>query len=188
MAYEDLYLEALHDSESDTSLAHVNSVAGKTDEESEDSLSDIPESSPSAKAHYQLAKPSMSLLESMSKLGGSLKPSNDDSAKFPVNSETPLKTCQERRSLMKDSQHVASFLMKSRLTSWTPNSLIRLWRLMSRPAGCAFLGSSATTTKVWLGEYDKNQQTLVADSGSDITLISQKALSGIDNPPRLRTG
>ena len=43
LAYEDLYLEALHDSESetDTSPAHVNSVAGKTDEESEDSLSDI---------------------------------------------------------------------------------------------------------------------------------------------------
>ena len=98
----------------------------------------------------------MSLLESMSKLGGSLKPSNDDSAKFPVNSKTPLKTCREMRSLMKDSQHVASFLMKSRLTSWAPNSLIKLRRVMSRPAGCPLLGSSATTTKVWLGEYGKN--------------------------------
>ena len=87
---------------------------------------------------------------------------------------------------MKDSQHVASFLMKSQLTSWASNSSIKLRRLMSRPAGCAFLGSSATTTKVWLGEYGKNQQTLVADSGSDITLISQKALSEIDNSPRLR--
>src|SRR3979490_325976 len=59
---------------------------------------------------------------------------------------------------------------------------------MSRPAGCAFLGTNATTTKVWLGEYGKNQRNLVADSGSDITLISQGALSQMDNPPKIRTG
>ena len=190
LAYEDLYLKALNDSESeiDTSPAHVNSVTRKTDEESEDSLSNIQESSPSAEAHCQLTRSSVSLLESISKLGGSLKPGEDDSTKPSVNLKAPLKTCRERRSLIKDSQHVASFLIKSGLTSWAPNSLIKLRRLMSRPAGCTFLGFSATTTKVWLGEYGKNQQTLVADLGSDITLISQKALSEMNNPPKLKTG
>ena len=59
---------------------------------------------------------------------------------------------------------------------------------MSQPAGCAFLRTKATTTKVWLGEHRKNQQDLIADSGSDITLISQGALNQMENPPKIRTG
>ena len=89
---------------------------------------------------------------------------------------------------MKDSKHFGTCLRNSKLTSWAPNSLIKLKRFMSRPAGCAFLGSSATTTNVWLGEYGKNQTSLVADSGSDITLISQKTLCSMENPPRIKTG
>ena len=89
---------------------------------------------------------------------------------------------------MKETKHVMAFLRSSKLTSWAPNSLIKLKRFMSRPAGCAFLGSSATTTNVWLGEYGKNRQALVADSGSDITLISQKTLSTMENPPKIKTG
>ena len=89
---------------------------------------------------------------------------------------------------MMDSKLNGSLLRSSKLTSWAPNSLIKLRRLMSRPAGCAFLGSSATTTNVWLGDYGKNQSTLVADSGSDITLISQKALSSMEVPPKIKMG
>ena len=81
-----------------------------------------------------------------------------------------------------------AFLKSSKLTSRAPNSLIKLKRLMSRPAGCAFLGSSSTPTNVWLGEYGRNQQALVADSGSDITLISQNALNSMENPPKVKTG
>jgi uncharacterized membrane protein affecting hemolysin expression len=39
-----------------------------------------------------------------------------------------------------------------------------------------------------LGEYGKNQQALVADSGSDITLISQATLNGMEKPPKVKTG
>ena len=43
-------------------------------------------------------------------------------------------------------------------------------------------------TKVWLGELGNNQQDLIADSGSDITLISQGALNQMENSPKIRTG
>ena len=39
-----------------------------------------------------------------------------------------------------------------------------------------------------LGEYGRNQQALVADSGSDITLISQNALNSMENFPKVKTG
>jgi hypothetical protein len=99
-----------------------------------------------------------------------------DSSTPPIQGEFNHKTRQERRKLLKDSKQVVRFLRNSKLTSWAPNSLIKLKRLMPMPAGCAFLGSSATTTNVWLSEYGKNQQALVANSGSDISLIYQKAL------------
>lgn len=57
-----------------------------------------------------------------------------------------------------------------------PGEILQLTRTMARPPGCSFLGAKATTTDVWLGEYGKNPQSLIADSGSDISLISQDAL------------
>ena len=189
LAYEDLYLEALHESdeESDPDNAHANNVASATDTEPEEPVSDQQDSGPEAEVHCQLAKPAMSLFESMSRLGGlQPKESNSTSPGWP-GMFTP-RNRKERRKLMKDSKLNGSLLRSSKLTSWAPNSLIKLRRLMSRPAGCAFLGSSATTSNVWLGDYGKNPTTLVADSGSDITLISQKALSSMEDPPKIKTG
>ena len=189
LAYEDLYLEALHESnnESDSNNAHVNNVTSAMDINSEEPVSDQQDFNSSVEAHCQLAKPVMSLLENMSRLGGlQSKESNSTLPGLP-GMFTP-KTHWERRKSMKDFKHNGLFLRNSRLTSWAPKSLIKLKRLMSRPAGCAFLGSSATTTNVWLGEYGKNQATLVADSGSVINLISQKTLSSMGNPPKIKMG
>ena len=189
LAYEDLYLEALQESdeESDSDNADANNVASATDVEPEESVSEQQDSGPEAEVHCQLAKPSMSLFESMSRLGG-LQPKESNSSSPGWSGRFTPKNCKERTKLMMDSKINGSLLRSSRLTSWAPNSLIKLRRLMSRPAGCAFLGSSATTTNVWLGDYGKNQSTLVADSGSDITLISQKALSSMEVPPKIKTG
>jgi transposase InsO family protein len=93
-----------------------------------------------------------------------------------------------RRRMAREAKFVSSYLQNSKFTKWAPDTIIKLKRFMSRPAGCAFLGSSASTTKVWLGEYGKNPSEITADSGSDITLISQKALSEMERPPKVRTG
>ncbi|KIJ51115.1 hypothetical protein M422DRAFT_44300 [Sphaerobolus stellatus SS14] len=42
--------------------------------------------------------------------------------------------------------------------------------------------------KVWIGEYGNNLTNLTADSGSDITLISQQALTNMKNSPKVKTG
>jgi hypothetical protein len=69
-----------------------------------------------------------------------------------------------------------------------PFGVLRLSKSMARPSGCTFLGAKATSTKVWLGEYGTNGQSLIADSGSDITLISQDALREMEKPSKIRTG
>jgi transposase InsO family protein len=69
-----------------------------------------------------------------------------------------------------------------------PLGILHLKKSMARPSGCAFLGATATTTKVWLGEYGKNCQSLIADSGSDITLISQDTLKEMNKPLKVKSG
>ena len=189
LAYEDLYLEALQesDNESDSNNAHVNNVTSAMDINPEGPVLDQQDSNSRVEAHCQLAKPVMSLLENMSRLGGLQPKESNPSLPGLPGTFTP-KNHRERRKSMKDSKRNGSFLRNSRLTSWAPKSLIKLKKLMSSPAGCAFLGSSATTTNVWLGEYGKNRATLVADSGSDITLISHKTLSSMGNPPKIKMG
>ena len=67
-------------------------------------------------------------------------------------------------------------------------NLLTLKSWLSRPPGTSFLGSHATRVKGWLGEYGKNPARIIADSGSDITLISQQALKQMENAPRVKTG
>lgn len=59
---------------------------------------------------------------------------------------------------------------------------------MARPPGTSFLGAQPTTVKACLGEYGKNPIALIADSGSDITLISSKTLKEMQNPPKVKIG
>jgi hypothetical protein len=73
VAYEDLYLEAIHESEHefDPDPAHVNSVNMETEAEFEQPQEKFQETPQSSEAHCQLSKLSMSLFESKSQLGGS---------------------------------------------------------------------------------------------------------------------
>ena len=59
---------------------------------------------------------------------------------------------------------------------------------MARPPGTSYLGAQPTTVNAWLGSYGKNLVKLVADSGADITLISDKTLKQMEAPPKIKNG
>lgn len=59
---------------------------------------------------------------------------------------------------------------------------------MARPPGCAFLGSKATQTTATVGGIDLDPIKVILDSGSDITLISQKTLENLTVKPKIRMG
>ncbi|KAI4294045.1 hypothetical protein K525DRAFT_213618, partial [Schizophyllum commune Loenen D] len=59
---------------------------------------------------------------------------------------------------------------------------------MARPPGVSFLGSKATQMKVTVNSLDTDWLDIILDSGSDITLISAKALSALLNRPRVKAG
>lgn len=65
---------------------------------------------------------------------------------------------------------------------------IRLSKHMSRPVGTSFLGSKATKAKGTLGLRESSMTDIIIDSGSDITLISEKALAAIKLPPKVKAG
>ena len=66
--------------------------------------------------------------------------------------------------------------------------LIELKRHLARPPGCSFLGARATETWASLNSPDVTPIPVIVDSGSDITLISQKALEQMQKPPKIKTG
>ena len=59
---------------------------------------------------------------------------------------------------------------------------------MARPSGCSFLGSKATEVPITIGSLSGLQSSIIIDSGSDITLISQKLLEELSPAPRIRIG
>ncbi|KAJ2970370.1 hypothetical protein NUW54_g12744 [Trametes sanguinea] len=59
---------------------------------------------------------------------------------------------------------------------------------MARPPGCTFLGASATTLLGRINQWDGQPIPIIVDSGSDITLISQRTLNKLPEPPRMRNG
>ena len=67
-------------------------------------------------------------------------------------------------------------------------NLLTLRHWLPRPPGTSFLGSQATSVNGWLGEYGKNPTKIIADSGSDITLISHQAWTDMENSPRIKHG
>lgn len=66
--------------------------------------------------------------------------------------------------------------------------LLELPRQMARPPGCSFLGARAITVEACLLSNAGNPVPIILDSGSDITLISQKTLDSLSDPPRPRLG
>jgi hypothetical protein len=66
--------------------------------------------------------------------------------------------------------------------------LIELRKLMARPPGCTFLGSKPVQTWASVNGLDINPLGVLVDTGSDITLISRKALDDLDNMPKSKFG
>ena len=54
--------------------------------------------------------------------------------------------------------------------------LVELRKHQVRPPGCSFLGSQAAQVPATVNFLNKNLTKVIIDSGSDITLISQKSL------------
>lgn len=59
---------------------------------------------------------------------------------------------------------------------------------MARPPGTSFMGVQPTSVKAWIGEYGKVPENIIADSGADITLVSQEVLKKMEDPPKIKTG
>ena len=66
--------------------------------------------------------------------------------------------------------------------------LIELKRIQSRPAGCSFLGAKAVSLPASLSSLDGPISKVIIDSGSDITLISEKTFRSIKPLPKRLTG
>ena len=66
--------------------------------------------------------------------------------------------------------------------------LVELKKHQDQPPGCSFLGSQATQVPTTFNSIDKNLAKVIVDSGSDITLISQKLLTEMLAQVKLRQG
>ena len=105
---------------------------------------------------------------------------------FVKHSPTPLINRKMRQKLSKEINS-ASFLTLVKGND-TNKAVIELKRHSARPAGCSFLGARATETLASLDDPEGELILIIVDSGSDITLISEKALERMTVQPKIRTG
>ena len=91
-----------------------------------------------------------------------------------------------RRKLAKEIKTV-SFHTRT-IDNKTNKSVIELSKHLARPPGCSFLGARTTETTGSLNDPEAKSIPIIIDSGSDITLISQKTLDQMSKPPKIRTG
>ena len=66
--------------------------------------------------------------------------------------------------------------------------LIELCKHLARPPGCSFLGAKATEAYASINDPAAKPIPVIVDSGSDITLISQKTLDQMLKVPKVRVG
>src|ERR1700691_548113 len=66
--------------------------------------------------------------------------------------------------------------------------LIELNKHQARPLGCSSLGSQAAQVPATFNSIDKNLAKVIVDSGSNITLISQKLVTEMLAQVKLRQG
>ncbi|KAF7304188.1 Reverse transcriptase domain-containing protein [Mycena indigotica] len=67
-------------------------------------------------------------------------------------------------------------------------TVIELRKHMARPPGSSFLGSSATETVTTVNSITTDPIRVIVDPGSDITLISRKALESLTTRLKIKTG
>lgn len=92
---------------------------------------------------------------------------------------------RSRRRLAKDierPQYTTSLLADS------DKSLIEMKKYSSRPPGCSFLGSKATQVEASINSLTEKPISVIVDSGSDITLISQRYLQDEISHPKIKQG
>jgi hypothetical protein len=66
--------------------------------------------------------------------------------------------------------------------------LVELKKHQAQPPGCSFLGSQAPQVPNTINSVNKNLTKVSVDSGSNITLISQKWLTKMQNLAKLKQG
>lgn len=97
----------------------------------------------------------------------------------PINRKT-------RRKLARELNSVSYFTQAKEGN--TKGMTIKLRKHMSRPPGCSFLGVQATETLASLNELEECPVPIIIDSGSDLSLISEKTLDQMWKPSKIRTG
>ena len=101
-----------------------------------------------------------------------------DPRKFPLNRAT-------RRNLTRNISKIYHTISQ---TEESEAPLIELHKYMARPPGCSFRGASAAHVPVSINSPTKNLSDIIIDSGSDITLISEKTLGGLLESPKIKKG
>ncbi|KAF7341208.1 TY3B-TY3B protein [Mycena venus] len=101
-------------------------------------------------------------------------------SKPPLNRRT-------RRRLAKEIG-ACSYRVVSSADACALKPLIELRKHMARPPGSTFLGARATEATATVGSLTTDPIIIIVDSGSDITLISRKALNSLSNPPKIKQG
>lgn len=106
------------------------------------------------------------------------------SSDFIVQRKPPEINRRRRRKLAREI-NITSFAAQ---TQEDDGELIELHKHLARPPGCSFLGAKATETYASINEIDAKPISVIIDSGSDITLISQKTLDQMLKAPKVRVG
>lgn len=68
------------------------------------------------------------------------------------------------------------------------NRILIMRKRNAKPAGCSFLGSKATEAIAKINDLQANPISVILDSGSDITLISESEISKLRKAPKIRIG
>ena len=99
------------------------------------------------------------------------------------------KPALNRRTRRRLARLVTSTSLQSRASpdDFSSKPILKLPRLTNRPPGCAFLGAKASEIEVSVNGFEDFLR-LIFDSGSDITLISERALRALQSAPRIRQG
>jgi len=120
-------------------------------------ISEIPEEPPtvennpdySPEAHCNSIQFETNGPENTSNQGGSeSSPNTETPSPSPETPKVVSGSRKIKRKLLCEAGKTITHLGNSQLSKLTPQALLKLRKHMSRPAGCAFLGTKATTTKV----------------------------------------
>jgi hypothetical protein len=110
----------------------------------------------------------------------------EDLPKTEMESKPPLNR-RSRRRLAREIEAVNYSVVTSEGTK-PDKPLIELKKIMARPAGCTFLGAKSVRTWATVNGLDGDALAIMIDSGSDITLISEKHLEQLTNSLKIKAG